>query len=188
MDTEKLREFLQFSESVQSLLLICEEDISILLPNILTILIQEEGMNGIFVCIDRPTKFYTNVLTSRKIPPEKLFLIEVSRSPTTPTFVESPSDLTSLKIAITDAINQIPKSDKVFFTIDSIESLSLYNDPKTIGRFLHETNLQMRINGIFQLYILIPDHELCPIVKKLSDRHMEISTTPESIFAKAFRK
>ena len=64
-------------------------------------------------------------------------------------FLESPTDLTSFGIGVTNAYNKLSgKKEKIYLIVDTISTLLVYNSPISVIKFIHYINNRMKIFGI----------------------------------------
>ncbi len=70
-------------------------------------------------------------------------------------FIDSPQALTSISIALSEAVNAIAGPKTVL--LDSISALLMHNDIITVGRFVTMIMNKMRVLSIDTVFIVLQD-------------------------------
>lgn len=91
-------------------------------------------------------------------------------------FLSSLTNLTDMGITIDQAIDAI-NSDKIFILLDSLSTMSVYNDDDVVFKFMHYLMGRIRMKGISGIFITIKLDKGNDITKQLSlicDRTIEV--------------
>jgi len=106
---------------------------------------------GVYVTLNKPFDVLFNSFKNNKIDPEMLIFIDAVTLMTNYKhkkhehclFLENPSDLSDISMAMNEAINSLTHKKK-FILIDSLNTLLLYSKPDVVVRFLHFVIGKMR--------------------------------------------
>lgn len=107
--------------------------------------------NIVYLTTNKPYDFLTNTLKKKNVPADKIFFIDciskyvgkkITKEPENCVFLESPEDLTTMSISITESVKNL-NSPKLLF-LDSLSILLIYNDAKTLGKFSNFIMNKMR--------------------------------------------
>ncbi|MFH1722617.1 MAG: hypothetical protein ABH950_08455 [Candidatus Altiarchaeota archaeon] len=103
-----------------------------------------EGLNGIYVTFNKPRDELVEEFEAAGIPTDKFFFVDcVTRmvggntSAKRTIYVGSPKDLTGIAVSISNAITQLPKDEKAFLFLDSLSTISIYNNAGSVAKFSH---------------------------------------------------
>ncbi len=118
---------------------------------ILEHLVGGEGLAGIYVTVNKPYSTVVKTLEDAGIDTADIFFIDAISEDTgadiedapNVVFLESPQGLTSLSIAISEAVENLPEGRKFVF-LDSLSTLAIYNDMDTVSQFAHFLTGKMR--------------------------------------------
>ncbi|MDY6964436.1 MAG: hypothetical protein SVM80_00490 [Halobacteriota archaeon] len=153
---------------------------------LLKFLVKDKKMKGSIICVDRDYKQMEELAKSIDLGGDDLYYIDAvtlyngknpdaSASDKT-VFIDSPSDLTSMDIAITDMIEKLENG---FLLFDCLSSLKLYNDSKKLGIFMHDLASKLRLYGVFGVILLIEEDSdtwLHSIIKAFCDKNVVLKT------------
>jgi len=132
--------------------------------------LKSNGMNGIYVSINKPYKTITDIFIKNQINTDKIFFVDCitnsgEEDHDNVSFIPDISDLGSLSIAITRFIDKIP--DEKFLLIDAIHTLWIYHTPDVIARFIQ--NLTERsYRAKLQMFVFIVKSEDKRLMRKLA--------------------
>jgi hypothetical protein len=146
-------------------------------------LINEKDYFGIIVSASRPYKNYVNLYEYRGIDTDKILFIDcISKSHGAELeetgnvmYLEAPSDLTNISLAITESIEKI--NLKKFVFIDSVTTMLIYNTPKIFARFVHGILTKLRISGVSGLLVSLEketDTEMQAQIVQLCDKIIKV--------------
>lgn len=139
---------------------------------VLRFLMEKNKMKGIIICGDRPATAYNKLLKDRGLDPDAAYYIDVitlftGHEPTADekkpnvAFIHNPSDLTSLDIAITQAIERLQKEtigdERVFLLLDCLASLQLYSTHTKLGMFVHNLTTKLKIQDVYGVIFLLEE-------------------------------
>ena len=165
------------SKAEQSAAVITNKEITGVDLSLLKFFIGNHSYNGIILCIDRPSSFYSRLMSENGLKPPAVHFIDVGfqsePSENVSVISEEPGDLTFIKIEITRVAQRMrmkAPDAKIFFLNDCLLTLLLYNDEKVVGRFLHELYLKLRELNVYSVTVLQPGQPINAIVERMSDR------------------
>lgn len=139
---------------------------------VLRFLMEKNKMKGIIICGDRSATAYDRLLKDRGLDPDGVYYVDISslfsgrkltadeRKPNV-AFIHNPSDLTSLGIAITQAIERLQKEtigdERIFLLLDCLASMQLYNTHTKLGRFVHNLTTKLKIQDVYGVIFLLEE-------------------------------
>jgi len=142
------------------------------------LLTKKEEMGGVFVCFDRTPAYLEERLDEIGVEKDRVRILtmgSVSAKENSASFVDALDDLSAIKIAIGAALKRLEgKYKKNFVLIDGIPTLSLYNDLKRLGQFLHDLNLELRNKGAYTVVLLGPGGEINQFVMRFCDTNVSL--------------
>jgi hypothetical protein len=159
---------------------------------VLGCLMERNKMKGIIICGDRPATEYNKLLKKRGLDPDAVYYIDIislftGHEPTADekkpnvAFIHNPSDLTSLDIAITQAIERLRKEtigdERVFLLLDCLASLQLYNTHTRLGMFVHNLTTKLKILDVYGVIFLLEENKgavLSSTIQTFCDRNISI--------------
>jgi len=109
---------------------------------------------GLYVTVSYPYSVISKNLREKGVNTELLFFIDaitktISGKPEKTRnclYMASPSSLTEMGIAISHALDALPRSDKFVF-LDSLSTMLIYNEPPTVARFSHFIINKVKLQG-----------------------------------------
>ena len=110
--------------------------------DILGFLVNEQNIPGVYVTLNKPYEIIQRNLAGNNIDSRLIIFIDAtSRTEQTKKidnclFIGSPEKLSDISVAIDQAIKALSSNDK-FLIFDSINTLSIFNKPATVARFIH---------------------------------------------------
>ncbi len=130
---------------------------------VLDYLINKKKQSGGYVSVNRPFSDLSKKLKQKQINSKNLFFIdcvtkslgEKEQEVQNCVFLDSPSNLTDIGIAL-EQLYKLSYKHKFLF-IDSLNTLSIYNDPERLTKFVHFLTGKMRMHNLKG--ILISLHE-----------------------------
>lgn len=159
---------------------------------VLRFLMEKNKMKGIVICGDRPAMEYNKLLKDRGLDPDAAFYIDVitlftGHEPTEDekkpnvTFIYNPSDLTSLDIAITEAIESLNKEtigeERIFLLLDCLASLQMYSSHTRLGMFVHNLTTKLKIHDVYGVIFLLEENKgsvLSSTIQTFCDKNIAI--------------
>ncbi|MFA5406815.1 MAG: ATPase domain-containing protein [Candidatus Nanoarchaeia archaeon] len=134
--------------------------------------------HGLIITISEPYTVLKKRLIESKVNVKKLFFVDLITSTASSNpersndciFINAPTALTSLGIALNQAINS---KDFNFIMVDNLSTFLMYNDSNVLMRFIHNLINKTRINNIN--CIIISDggesnKKLINNIKSMSDK------------------
>ena len=159
---------------------------------VLRTLMEKNKMKGIVICGDRPAIEYIKLLKRRGLDPDAAYYIDIitlfsGHKPTVDekkpkvAFVNNPSDLTSLDIALTQAIENLNKEtigeEKIFLLLDCLASLQLYSTHTRLGMFVHNLTTKLKIHDVYGVIFLLEENKgsvLSSTIQTFCDRNISL--------------
>ena len=124
--------------------------------DILKFLVNEQGIPGVYVTLNKPYEVMQRNLENNGIDPRLVIFIDAASRTDQAKKIDnclcigSPEKLSDISVAMDQAIKALPTTDK-FLIFDSLNTLSIFNKPATVARFVHFLSSKMRewkIKGI----------------------------------------
>ena len=152
---------------------------------VLDILTNKMDEKGIYVTVNRPFNSLTELLEKNKIKTKNIFFIDaitltvVGEAKEVPNclFINSPNSLTELGIALGEAFKAMKTKDDRFIFFDSLSTLLIYNQSKSVTKFAHFLTGRMRewkIKGVLISLQKNIDENLIAQVSQFCDRIIEV--------------
>ena len=125
------------------------EKTNIILVKYLT---KDLGIPGVYVTLNKPFSAIKFFLSKSKINMDSLIFIDaitktvggnISKTKEC-LFIGTPENLSDLSLAMDQAVTALPGKEKFLF-FDSLNTLLIYNDAKTVARFIHFLSGKMRV-------------------------------------------
>ncbi len=122
--------------------------------DIVKFLVNEQNIPGVYVTLNKPYDIMQRILSSNNIDTRLVIFIDAtSRTKVGKVenclYIGSPEKLSDMSVAMDQAIKSL-QGDK-FLIFDSLNTLSIFNKPATVARFIHFLTGKMRewkIKGI----------------------------------------
>jgi len=126
--------------------------------------ISKRIKHGVYVTINQPYVTLKRLLKDSNINSKNLFFIDLisstvsQRSEKTSDclFINSPTGLTELGIAIIQLLASMPDDDKFIF-IDNLAAFLIYNDFDVISEFSHFLITKMRLNNVMGIIMSVEE-------------------------------
>ncbi len=133
--------------------------------NTITQLIKElveEKKSICFVSVNKTKNTLEKEFKAKKISTEKIYFIDcisksiskgkVSWSDEKAQFIDNPNSLTQMSLAI---FKLMEKTQIDFFVLDSLNTLLIYNDEKSILKFVHHTTGKLKENNTTGIFVYL---------------------------------
>jgi len=148
-------------------------------------LIKIKKFSGIYITVNKPYDALFKYLKDNKLPTDNIFFIDaISKSVSNEIrltenclYIPSPSHLTDLGMALTQALESMNRRGDKFLILDSISTLLVYNDFETVAKFVHFIISRLRVFGLVGLIISIEkilDEKMINILMEMCDEVIEI--------------
>ena len=132
--------------------------------------ILASGCTPLIVTVNKPYKILTKMYTKEGISPESYYVIDTvtqySGGECIPgarvKFVNTPSNLTDLGIAITEVLKQIPAGKKCIL-FDSVSMLLIHIPSATASKFFHFVVNKLQLSDVSGIFISV-EKGLDPVV------------------------
>lgn len=110
-------------------------------------LINEQGIPGVYVTLNKPYDIMQRTFASNNIDTRLIIFIDAaSRTDTKKVenclYIGSPEKLSDMSVAMDQAIKALP--GEKFLVFDSLNTLSIFNKPTTVARFVYFLTGKMR--------------------------------------------
>jgi len=163
--------------------------------SILKVFINQNMFSGIYITVNRPFDTLIKIMKEESIDTEKIFFIDCitkmmpssdkvsldSKSKYEKTknciFIPSPSRLTEIGLALSEALSGIEKPENKFLYLDSLSTLLIYNDLDTMVKFIHFLSTRIRLFGIVGIIMCVEkriDERLFNILLEICDTIVEV--------------
>lgn len=134
--------------------------------------------NTVYVTTNKPYRYLMNLLKEEKIKTDNIFFIDcISNQVSEPVedakncvFIESPQNVTSIGIALNEAVKLLPGKKTVLF--DSLSTLLLYNNEDLVGRFSNFVVNRMRLGDVNTILIVLEadvDRKIIRVIESFVD-------------------
>lgn len=144
-------------------------------------LLGKRKLSGIYLSLNRRCSDIVSELKSKKINTSKLYLIDAvsevtgKNSGTNCVFVSRKQSLTEISLAITKAVNT---KNFDFLHLDSINTLLVYNDSKTVAKFIHFLVSKLKNSGLSATLLTIQDEDeakkLIPFISQICEACIKV--------------
>lgn len=114
-------------------------------------LVKDNNMPGVYVSLNKPFDVMERLLKKGGIDTRLIIFIDAvtktvggkTEKTTNCLFIGSPDKLSDISVAMDQAVRALPEKKFVFF--DSLNTLTLFNKPGTVARFIHFLTSKMRV-------------------------------------------
>src|SRR3989338_2337132 len=150
--------------------------------DLLRFLVNEQGNPGVYVTLNKPYEVIQRNLANSSIDARLIIFIDAaSRAEQTKKidnclYIGSPEKLSDISVAMDQAIKALTSSDK-FLIFDSINTLSIFNKPATVARFIHFLAGKIRewkIKGIIVTLEKETEQALLDELTQFSDARLDL--------------
>ena len=163
--------------------------------SILKFLVNQNTFSGIYITVNRPFDTLIKIMKEDGIDTEKIFFIDcitkmapassgfslTSKSKLEKTknciFIPSPSRLTEIGLALSEALTGVENPQSKFLYLDSLSTLLIYNDVDTIVKFVHFLTTRIRLYNIVGIIMCVEkrmDERLFNILSEICDIIVEV--------------
>jgi len=154
------------------------------LAKMMSSLVDERGMSGIYITTTRPAKAIQNRLSMKKIDMDKIFFVDcISYSVGANLkvgdevqYVESPTQLESVMLKTYWLLKKIDSEHKFVF-LDSLNTLGIYNDERMLSEFFHLFINKLRTKEIFGVILSVgedPPKDTVKMLELVCDESLEM--------------
>jgi hypothetical protein len=142
----------------------------------LDFLIRQREMGGVYLSVTRPYEYIITTMNSANIPSDNIFFIDcISMMAGKSThekrenvvFVENPSSLEEVSMYLDKMLAKVTRPRKFLF-LDSLSSLLIYNNDKSVKEFTHFIINKIRLENIAGIILSIEKKEAEDLVKTLT--------------------
>ncbi len=119
----------------------------------------------VYATIAKPYKTMLNILTQNKIKTDRVFFIDCITPVSTAGSMQrigncvfcQPQSLTSISIALTTALQNLPKDNEKVLILDTLSTMMLYNESKTVTIFVHSLTGKLREWGVKSVILTLEE-------------------------------
>ena len=151
--------------------------------SLVSFLLREKKMSGIYLTVNKPSVKYDEVFRSSGVNTDELFFIDTISKMANPMvadnervkYIATPNSLTQIAIAITTILRK-PVTDRVFI-VDSISTLLVYNKPDTVSKFLHFLEGKISMTNTSAVFIALKgetETEVQRTISQFVDKTIEL--------------
>ncbi|MBL7055208.1 hypothetical protein ISS05_05625 [Candidatus Woesearchaeota archaeon] len=152
--------------------------------DVIKFLINDEKTPGVYVTLNKPYNIIERSLKNNNVDARLIIFIDgvtqtgnKNKKIKNCLFIGSPEKLSDISMAMDQAVKALPKEKFVFF--DSINTLTIFNSPATVARFVHYLAGKMRewkIKGIIISLEKDVEESLLNELTQLSDSRIDIKS------------
>ena len=154
-------------------------------PKVLRMIIEERCFAGIYITINKPYNTLIKYLKENGIDTKNIFFIDAISRVVGGTikmtkdclYIPSPTQLTDLAIAMTQALESMKHKENKFIFLDSLSTLLIYNSFEVTSKFVHFIITRLRVFGLVGLIISIEkqiDERMLNILIEMCDKVVEV--------------
>ena len=143
--------------------------------------VNEQNIPGVYVTLNKPFEILQRTFAANNVDSRLLIFIDAA-SRTEPKkidnclYIGSPEKLSDISVAMDQAVNALSTDDK-FLIFDSLNTLSIFNKPGTVARFIHFLTGKLRewkIRGIIITLEKETEESLLDELTQFSDDRIDI--------------
>lgn len=150
------------------------DDMSTVIPALLKILLVDRKENGIYISLSSPFEQISKIMKNNGIPTDNIVFIDcishmagksTSKEGNT-VFVENPSSLEEIGMYADKVLVRMPPPK--FVLLDSVSSLLIYNNDKSVKEFIHFMINKMRLDNMGGVILATEKKEADELVRTLT--------------------
>ncbi len=149
--------------------------------DVVRFLISEQHIPGVYVTLNKPYEIMQRNLANSNIDSRLVIFIDAAsnigvKKVDNCLYIGSPEKLSDISVAMDQAIKALPNIDK-FLIFDSLNTLTLFNKPATVARFIHFLTGKMRewkIKGVILTLDKETDQSLLDELTQFSDARIDL--------------
>lgn len=116
--------------------------------DVVKFLVSEQGIPGVYVTLNKPYEIVKRILENNGVDARLIIFIDAaSRTEAKRVgnclYIGSPEKLSDMSVAMDQAVKALPTENK-FLVFDSLNTLSIFNKPVTVARFVHFLTAKIR--------------------------------------------
>ncbi len=169
-----LRGFIGVEPTMVALISYNPEDHSQVVANILDILVNEKKEGGVYISVSKPYQQIVKIMEENDTSPANLKFVDcISRASgrsvdktDSVVYVENPASLEEINMYSDKLLHDIPTQRKFLF-IDSISSLLIYNEERSIEELIHFLVNQIRSDGVGGVILSANEASTQKIIRRL---------------------
>jgi hypothetical protein len=141
---------------------------------LLDMLVNERGIGGVYISVSRPYGYIMDALKETGAETSKVFFVDcISQmagkggdKAENVVFVENPGSLEEVSMYLDRMLGKVP-TEKKFLFLDSLSSLLIYNNEKSVKEFTHFIINKMRLDKISGIVLSTEKKEAEDLVRTL---------------------
>src|SRR3989338_7305809 len=150
--------------------------------DVVKFLVNEQGIPGVYVTLNKPFEIIQRTLTNNDIDSRLVIFIDAttrtegSKKVENCLYIGSPEKLSDLSVAMDQAVKALTTPEK-FLIFDSLNTLSIFNKPSTVARFVHflaGKRREWKIKGVIITLEKETDPALLDELTQFSDARADI--------------
>ena len=144
--------------------------------DILKYFVNAKNSFCVYVTVAKPYNTIMNILSKNGINTDRIFFIDCITSLSTGGNIMragncvfcQPQALTNISIALTNAIESLPKDNEKLLILDTLSTLMLYNEAGTVTRFAHVLTGKLRTWGVKSVILTLEEETDKKIIAQLA--------------------
>lgn len=150
--------------------------------DVLKSILAEHNMSGVYVTLNKPYEIVQRTLANNNIDPRVIIFIDAtSRSQESKKvdnclYIGNPEKLSDMSVAMDQAVKALPTEQK-FLIFDSLNTLTIFNKPATVARFIHFLTGKIRewkIKGVIVTLKKETEQALLDELTQFSDAQIDV--------------
>ena len=150
--------------------------------DVLKSILAEQNISGVYVTLNKPYEIVQRTLANSNIDPRVIIFIDAtSRSQESKKvdnclYIGSPEKLSDMSVAMDQAVKALPTEQK-FLIFDSLNTLTIFNKPTTVARFIHFLTGKIRewkIKGVIVTLKKETEQALLDELTQFSDAQIDL--------------
>ncbi len=141
--------------------------------SVLKKLVNDEKMGGVYLSFTKPSDNIISNMQEQKIREEDVYFIDcvsimagkiITAKKDRVAYVENPSSLEDITLHIDNMLSKVT-TDKKFLFLDSLSSLSIYNNDKSVKEFTHYLINKVRLHDLIGIILTVDKKETEELVR-----------------------
>ena len=154
--------------------------------DIVKFLVNEQGTPGIYVTLNKPYEIIQRNFAGSNIDSRLIIFVDATsraggtRKVGNCLYIGGPEKLSDMSVAMDQAVKALSTEEK-FLIFDSLSTLSIFNSPGTVARFIHFLAGKMRewkVKGVIITLEKETKHELLEEIAQFSDARIDLGGEP----------
>lgn len=140
---------------------------------------------GVYVSLNKPVEFIRRLLEQASLHTSNLIFLDaitsrkLEETENNTTYLGPNQDLTNLSLALAKALAQVKPNG--FLVLDSLSTLLIYNDERSVSRFAHLLAEKLRTNAISAVLLTVQSSSERDMVSRLAQFSDRLITLGEEL-------